>query len=134
MSYASPYQCCRSLSYSPDGSALAAGLNNGAVKFYDGESLEELCAMRDRKQWIQVLKYSPDGDTLAVGSHDNFIDIYDTSSGDYSSPPPRTAVCSGHQSFITHIDWSVDAQNLRSNCGAYELLFWEAGSGAQLPG
>lgn len=29
----------------------------------------------------------------------------------------------GHSSFITHLDWSVDGQNLRSNSGDYELLF-----------
>ena len=29
----------------------------------------------------------------------------------------------GHSSFITHLDWSVDGQHLRSNSGDYELLY-----------
>lgn len=34
----------------------------------------------------------------------------------------------GHSSYITHIDWSVGGENLQSNCGAYEILFWDAES------
>ena len=44
-----------------------------------------------------------------------------------------TATCKGHNSFITHIDWTMDGANLRSNCGAYELLFWDT-EGTQLTG
>ena len=36
-----------------------------------------------------------------------------------------TGKCSGHTSFITHIDWSTDSNYLRSNSGDYELLYWE---------
>ena len=34
-----------------------------------------------------------------------------------------------HSSYITHIDWSMDSENLHSNCGAYEILFWDAHTG-----
>ena len=34
------------------------------------------------------------------------------------------AVLEGHRSFITHLDWSADGQFIQTNCGAYELLFW----------
>ena len=37
-----------------------------------------------------------------------------------------------HSSYITHLDWSTDSSSLHSNCGAYELLFWDATSGKQL--
>lgn len=30
-----------------------------------------------------------------------------------------------HSSYITHVDFSVDSKYLHSNCGAYELLFWD---------
>lgn len=32
------------------------------------------------------------------------------------------------------MDFSKDGANLHSNCGAYELLFWDCGTGKQLPG
>lgn len=37
-----------------------------------------------------------------------------------------------HSSYITHLDWSKDGSYLHSNCGAYELLFWNAGTGQQI--
>ena len=64
---------------------------------------------------------------LAVGSHDNFIDIYEV--GDSWK---LRSVLRAHSSYITHIDWSLDSKYLRSNCGAYELLFWDANTGKQM--
>lgn len=29
----------------------------------------------------------------------------------------------GHSSFITHLDWSVDGQFIRSNSGDYAVLY-----------
>ena len=57
----------------------------------------------------------------------NFIDIYNAN--DFK----QIAVCKGHSSFITHLDWSVDGAYLHSNCGAYEILFWDGNNGRQLP-
>ena len=37
-----------------------------------------------------------------------------------------------HSSYITHIDFSHDSSKLHSNCGAYELLFWDVNTGRQL--
>lgn len=39
--------------------------------------------------------------------------------------------CKGHSSYITHIDFSADSHWLQSNCGAYELLFWDVRKGRQ---
>ena len=80
----------------------------------------------DRKRWIQDIKFDPTGEYIAVGTHDRFIDIY--SSGDFK----RTAVCKGHNSFITHIDWSECGDKIQANDGAYEMLFWDPEEGKQL--
>ncbi len=69
------------------------------------------------------MAYSPCGCYLAVGSHDNYIYIYDTTN--YS----HHATCKGHTSFITAVDWSCDSKYIRSNCGAYELLFFDKDEG-----
>merc|ERR1711865_343019 len=73
---------------------------------------------RKSKQWISDIKYSPDGFTLAIGSHDNTIYLHDVN----NSYTVR-AMCTKHNSFITHFDFSMDSATLQSNCGAYELLF-----------
>jgi WD40 repeat protein len=71
-----------------------------------------------KAEWIEAMVYSPDSKNLAVGSHDNMIYIVDTKS--YKKVTKLT----GHSSFITSLDWSVDGSYIRSNCGAYELLFF----------
>merc|ERR1711865_809285 len=83
---------------------------------------------RKSKQWISDIKYSPDGFTLAIGSHDNTIYLHDVN----NSYTVR-AMCTKHNSFITHFDFSMDSATLQSNCGAYELLFYNTVDGTQNP-
>ena len=77
----------------------------------------------DARKSGTVIKYSPDGKLLAFGSHDRRIYLYNTLKNVYS----KRAICKGHSSYITHLDFSIDSKNLQSNCGAYELLFWDVG-------
>lgn len=79
-----------------------------------------------RKEWVSDVKFSPDGKSLAIGSHDNFIDIYSV-----TNKLAKVSTCKGHSSYITHIDWSMDSEKLHSNCGAYEILYWNAATGEQ---
>lgn len=72
-----------------------------------------------KAEWIEAMVYSPDSKNLAVGSHDNMIYVVDTKS--YK----KVVKLTGHSSFITSLDWSIDGSYLRSNCGAYELLFFD---------
>jgi WD40 repeat protein len=67
-----------------------------------------------------------DGSMLAVASNDNFIDLYDVEAG-YK----YVAVCSGHSSFVTHIQWSADGSVLQSVSGDYEILYWDGKTGQQ---
>lgn len=110
---------------------MAVASNAGIVTIRESvEALDETIAeMHDSDEWIEVLTYSPCGSFLACGSHDNNIYIYDVADG-YS----LKATCKAHNSYITSVDWSEDCSTLRSVCGAYELLFFDAESGEQDPG
>lgn len=105
---------------------IAVGFKDGSFKILETNTWSARVSKKDRKEEISDIKFAPDGSRLAVGSHDNFIDLY-------SVPEfKQIAVCRGHSSFITHMDWSTDSAYLHSNCGAYELLFWDSGTGKQL--
>jgi WD40 repeat protein len=75
-----------------------------------------------KNEWIEAMAYSPDHTALAIGSHDNTIYLLDTKS--YKKCTKLT----GHSSFITALDFSIDGAYLRSVCGAYELLFFNVKS------
>lgn len=106
------------------GSEFAVGCNDGSVRIFSNEGEEQNC-IRDAREWIEVMSYSPDRARLAVGSHDNKIRIYDAENG-YA----LLVTCVGHSSYIMALDWSKDGTYIRSNCGAYELLFFTTEDGA----
>jgi hypothetical protein len=44
----------------------------------------------------------------------------------------RIARCSGHSSYVRHLDWSANSRVVQSSCGAYELLYFDAATGKQV--
>ena len=108
---------------------IAVGCMDGTVRIVSYLKWKQIKVIKHRKRWISELRYSPDNKYLAVGSHDCAIDIYAV-----GKKYKRINYMKKHSSFITHLDWSLDSNYLHSNCGAYELLFWDALSGKQLTG
>lgn len=90
----------------------------GALDVEKKSLYKELNKDPKKSEWIEAMAYSPDHTTLAIGSHDNVIYLVETKS--YKKVTKLT----GHSSFITAVDFSIDGSYLRSVCGAYELLFF----------
>jgi microtubule-associated protein-like 6 len=117
----------RAVAWSPDGARLAVGLGgsvgrgrqkkDGAFVILNSETMEVEYEGRDSRQWISDCKFSPDGKTLAIGSHDDKLYLYD------GKTFALRGKCEKHNSFITHLDFSVDSSFIQSNCGQYELLY-----------
>ena len=98
---------------------IAISGNDGQVYIRaNGDYSTNVATLTDAKEWNEVMAFSPDQSMLAVGSHDNNIYIYNTS--DWS----LKGTCKGHSSYIMAIDFCTHNNYLRSNCGAYELLFF----------
>lgn len=122
------HSCC----FHPEGNVVAIGTQAARWVVLDLATHEIVSVHTDGSEQIESVQYSPDGAYIAVGSRDNYIYVYQVSDGGrkYS----RVGRCSGHSSFITHLDWSEDSQYIASNSGDYELLYWTASSCKQLTG
>eukprot|EP01006_Ploeotia_vitrea_P044073 TRINITY_DN66802_c4_g1_i1.p1 TRINITY_DN66802_c4_g1~~TRINITY_DN66802_c4_g1_i1.p1 ORF type:complete len:807 (-),score=500.45 TRINITY_DN66802_c4_g1_i1:110-2446(-) len=129
-----PNRCARSAAFSPAGDVLVVGTNQGSVGVFrvgeGGASLDFDRAVDLNKhgkskvtnkteQWIETIAYSPDGKLVAVGTHGSVIVLLDAESFDVKS------VLKAHNAAITALDWSADSKHIRSNCRAYELLFFD---------
>ena len=100
---------------------------------------EEILNSKNSSSWVSDVKWRPNPEQdkskdvnnliYAVGSHDNNIYVYSLEvqhKMDKESKCPKLLFSlKGHNSYITHIDFSEDGNFLQSNCGAYELLFWD---------
>ncbi|KAL2096531.1 hypothetical protein ACEWY4_008679 [Coilia grayii] len=120
----------RSAGFHPSGAVLAVGTMTGRWVVLDTETRDLVSVHTDGNEIISMVKYSPDGAYLAVASHDNFVYIYSVT--DNGRKYSRVGKCSGHSSFVTHLDWSTDSQFIVTNSGDYEILYWEASSGKHI--
>ncbi|XP_061095367.1 echinoderm microtubule-associated protein-like 1 isoform X3 [Conger conger] len=112
----------QSAGFHPSGNVVAIGTQTGRWLVLDTESKDLVTVHTDGNEQLSVIRFSVDGNFLAIGSHDNYIYIYAV--GENGRKYSRVGKCSGHSSFITHMDWSVDSQYLMSNSGDYEILYW----------
>ena len=113
---------------------LAVATNTGVVtirqvNMQQGGDLNQIIyTLNDSKEWIECMAYNPLCDKLAVGSHDNNIYVYNV-----KAKYQKYCVLKGHTSFITGLDWSLSdsPSYIKSNCGSYELLFFNVDSKKQ---
>jgi microtubule-associated protein-like 1/2 len=106
-----------------DGTKFAAGASDGYLYYTDVDERSLLRIKATGGENITTMAFSSDGSMLALGAMDHKIYLcYDTEmlpeTFEYRS-------LEGHTSHVTHIDFTVDGLNLRSNSSDLELLFWD---------
>ncbi|XP_018410878.1 PREDICTED: echinoderm microtubule-associated protein-like 4 [Nanorana parkeri] len=116
--------------FHPSGIVVAIGTHSGRWFVLDAETRDLVSIHTDGNEQLSVMRYSVDGTLIAVGSHDNFIYLYNVSEN--GRKYGRYGKCTGHSSYITHLDWSPDNKYIMSNSGDYEILYWDIPSGCKL--
>lgn len=113
------------ISIHPHADIAAIGCDTKRWFALDLSNHEILAVFEDANEQIECISFSPDGTMLAVGSRDNNIYVYNVEE-EGRKFSKRSGKCSGHSSYITHIDWSENSEIIRSNSGDYEVLYWIA--------
>ncbi|XP_056147319.1 echinoderm microtubule-associated protein-like 4 [Lampris incognitus] len=116
--------------FHPSGVVVAIGTHSGKWYVLDADTTDLVAIHTDGNEQLSIMRFSVDGTLLAVGSHDNFIYLYTV--GDKGRKYSRYGKCSGHSSYITHLDWSPDNNFIMSNSGDYEILYWDIPNGCKL--
>ncbi|XP_057703529.1 echinoderm microtubule-associated protein-like 4 isoform X2 [Corythoichthys intestinalis] len=115
--------------FHPGGGVVAIGTHSGKWFVLDAETADLVAIHTDGNEQLSVMRFSADGALLAVGSHDNFIYVYNVT--ERGRKYSRYGKCSGHSSYITHLDWSPDNKFIMSNSGDYEILYWDVPNGCK---
>ncbi|XP_048358792.1 echinoderm microtubule-associated protein-like 4 isoform X4 [Sphaerodactylus townsendi] len=116
--------------FHPTGTVVAIGTHSGRWFVLDAETRDLVSIHTDGNEQLSVMRYTVDGTFLAVGSHDNFIYLYTVT--DNGRKYSRYGKCTGHSSYITHLDWSPENKFIMSNSGDYEILYWNIPDGCKL--
>ena len=112
------------LAFSNKGTYFVLGLLNGQFIVLD-DQLKAVTKRADRRgKAIQCIKFSPSDAVCAVGAHDMAVFTYDVAAK--FKPLKKMRGCS---STIEHIDFSLDGNQLMVQSKAYEVLFYDVGTG-----
>mgnify|MGYP000897045726 FL=1 len=83
---------------SPDGSLLAAGVEDRSVRLWDVKTGKERSTLRGHRDLVNSIAFSPDGKRLVTGSYDRSVRVWDVATGD-------VRVLSGHVGPVWTVAW-----------------------------
>jgi len=118
-----------SLSFSPDGSKLAAGVadnGSGTVFIIDLESGENLLSFWAHPYSVGDIDYSPDGSLLATGATDRTVRVWNSSTGELLQSLPQDgqggAVAFSHNGGLLASGYCARSENYA--CLEGGVLIW----------
>ncbi|QRV96188.1 Notchless protein [Ceratobasidium sp. AG-Ba] len=113
------------IAYSPDGSRLVSGLENGSLcvwSAYTGEILGQPLTGHVGAVW--AVAYSVDENRIASGSADTTVRIWDAHTGRAYGEP-----CTGHAGTVLSVAYSPNGKHLVSGSEDRTIRIWEASTG-----
>jgi WD40 repeat protein len=105
--------------FSPDGSRLAAGGADNAIRIYDVATGKEQLVIQQHADWVMAIAWSRDGSRLASASRDRTARVYDAKTGALETS------YTGHQGPVYAVAFSEDGKRVYSAGRDKKVHIWE---------
>jgi WD40 repeat protein len=109
--------------FSPDGTRLAAGGADNAIRIYDLKSGKRELLIEQHADWVTDLAFSPDGLRLASASRDKSARVFDTKTGGMH------AAFLAHEEPVFGVAWDAAGKNVFSAGRDRKIRVWNATDG-----
>ena len=113
------------VAFSPDGSLLAAGVNDGAIVLWDLKTRKPRATLKGHAAAVTALVFAPHGETLASGGADNRILLWDV-----KTAKERRAL-KGHTDQVQALAFARDGKTLASAGMDNVIKLWDPDSGKE---
>jgi WD40 repeat protein len=115
------------LSWSPDGSQVGQGYEDGTVVIWDAESWEEVMSLETGTKFANTVEWSPTGDRILTTNWDSTTLVWDATSGelllDFDS----------HEGQVFSGEWSPDGSRIATTePGAGKIIIWDPENGEEI--
>ena len=114
-----------SVSFSPDGTLLASGTNNGIIFVWDVDTGENVETLAGHGGIISVA-FSPDGTLLASGSYGGRVFVWDIDTGE------NVETLAGHKDGARSVSFSPDGTLLAAGTGDGTIFVWDIATGERV--
>ena len=111
-----------SVAFSPGGSILASGSEDGTVRLWDVESRKQIATL----EGSYTVVFSPDGSALASGSRDGTVKLWDMEKRE------QIATLEGHTGRVVSVTFSPDGSTLASGSEDGTVRLWDVESRRQI--
>ncbi len=118
--------CVCALTWSPDGTSLAAAGDSGAVNIWQADSGTLARTLSGPPDSVYAVAWSPDGRTIASGSEDRTVRLWSVATGG------MVRSLAGHGGEARSLGWSPDSRVLASGSRDRTVKLWDAGAGTLL--
>lgn len=115
-----------SVAFSTNGSWVASGSTDGAVRVFDAATGEQPIQFRGHESPVYAVACSPGGQHLASAAADMSVRIWNMRTGD------ELALLEGHEGVVTSLAYGADGRTLVSGSSDGSLRLWNAVSGEEL--